>query len=223
MELTQEEQAVLEGSGLFQGISQEKLFSMLSCLQAFRREFAAGELVLREGELAENVGLVLSGHAASLKLGRHGEELILTLLEQGSFLGVLVAASREKKSPVFVRAETPLSVIFFPARQLSSPCESACPEHTQLTRNFLAAVAEKSLTLNDRIDCLVRRGVREKVQVYLLHMAKKRGSPEFTIPLDREAMAGYLNVDRAALSRELSRMKAEGLIEYRKSFFRLLH
>ena len=84
-------------------------------------------------------------------------------------------------------------------------------------------MAEKSLTLNDRIDCLVRRGVREKVQVYLLDMAKERGSPEFTIPLDREAMAGYLNVDRAALSRELSRMKAEGLIEYRKSFFRLLH
>ncbi len=222
MELTREEQAVLENSGLFHGISPEKLSEMLSCLQAFRREFAAGELVLREGELVQNVGLVLSGHAASLKTGRQGEELILTLLEQGSFLGVLVAASREKKSPVSVKAETPLSVVFFPAGRLSSPCEKGCPEHGLLVQNFLTAVAEKSLTLNDRIDCLVRRGVREKVQVYLMHMAKERGSPEFTIPLDREAMANYLNVDRTALSRELSRMKAEGLIDYRKSFFRLL-
>jgi Mn-dependent DtxR family transcriptional regulator len=40
--------------------------------------------------------------------------------------------------------------------------------------------------------------------------------------MDRNAMSNYLNVERSALSRELSRMRADGLIEYRKNHFRLL-
>lgn len=222
MKLSEKELEILERSTLFRDISPEKLSDMLSCLSAERKEYFEGELVLREGGSAKDVGLVLSGHAVSLKTDSLGKELVLTLLEPGSFLGILVAASREQVSPVSVRAGSPLSVIFFPAAKLSSPCEKACPEHAFLVRNFFAAVAEKSLSLNDRIDCLVRRTVREKITVYLCHMAKVRGSREFLIPFDREAMAGYLNVERSALSRELSRMKEDGLIEYRKNKFRLL-
>lgn len=223
MELTAQEMLAIEHSGLFFGISSEKLCSMLDCLPARRAEFAAGEFLLRQGDPVQEVGLVLSGDAASMKIDGQGKALLLTSLESGSFVGILVAASRERKSPVFVQAMTELTVLFFPADALISPCSKNCPEHGRLTRNFLACTAAKSLSLNDRIDCLVRRSVREKVTIYLRHMARERGSREFTIPLDREAMAGYLNVDRTALSRELSRMKAEGLLDYRKNFFRLFN
>lgn len=222
MDLTAEEKLVVERSGLFAGISPEKLTEMLHCLPARRAAFSQGEFLLREGDTVNDVGLVLSGHAVSLRTDGQGAPLLLTSLESGSFVGILVAGSRERKSPVSVQAKTPLAVLFFPAGALISPCGKNCPEHRRLTENLLACMAEKSLSLNDRIDCLVRRGVREKILVYLRHMAKARGSREFFIPLDREAMAGYLNVERTALSRELSRMKAEGLLEYRKNFFRLL-
>ena len=223
MELTAKEFAAVEHSGLFFGISQEKLCSMLDCLSTRQEKFAVGDFLLRQGDTVSEVGLVLSGDAASMKIDGQGKPLLLTSLEPGSFVGILVAASREQTSPVFVQALTDLSALFFPVASLVSPCPKNCPEHGILTKNFLACTAKKSLSLNDRIDCLVRRSVREKVTVYLRHMARERGSREFSIPLDREAMAGYLNVDRTALSRELSRMKAEGLLEYRKNFFRLLN
>ena len=41
----------------------------------------------------------------------------------------------------------------------------------------------------------------------------------FKIPFDRQQMANYLNVDRSALSKELSKMKSEGLIDYHKNTF----
>ena len=222
MELTATELQAVEHSGLFLGISREKLTSMLDCLSARRAEFSAGDFLLRQGDTVQEVGLVLSGDAVSMRMDGQGEPLILTSIEPGGFVGILVASSPGQTCPMFVQARTELSVLFFPVSALLSPCLKSCPEHGVLTKNFLACTAKKSLSLNDRIDCLVRRSVREKVVVYLRHMAKERDSREFTIPLDREAMAGYLNVDRTALSRELSRMKAEGLIEYRKNFFRLL-
>ena len=44
-------------------------------------------------------------------------------------------------------------------------------------------------------------------------------SDTITVPFSREDMAAYIGTDRSALSRELSAMKREGLIDYRKNVF----
>lgn len=219
MELTQEERELVLSSKLFFGVEEERLDSLLSCLSAERRDYPAGAVVIDEGGQVNEVGLVLSGHACSLKHVAHGDPLMISLQERGSFLGVLLAASRSRKSPLTVQAQEDLSVLFFPAERLIFPCEQSCADHALLLRNFLDSVAEMSLTLNDRIECLIRPSVREKVSAYLRRVSMERGTNTFTIPLDRSALARYLNVERSALSRELSRMKAEGLIDYRKNHF----
>lgn len=213
---------LLQSTKLFAGIGEEKLCRMLSCLHARRARFGAGDLVVREGDAVHEVGIVLAGQACALRQSSGGVSLTVSFLEPGSLLGVLLAASRDRKSPVSVQAAGPLDVLFLPAQSLNTSCEKDCPEHRGLRLNFLDSVAEKSLVFNDRIDCLTRRSVREKVMAYLAHMAAEKGSREFAIPLDRSALAEYLNVERSALSRELSRMRKDGLIQCRKNTFKLL-
>ena len=50
----------------------------------------------------------------------------------------------------------------------------------------------------------------------------RSGSRRFTIPFDRQQLADYLNVDRSALSNELSKMQREGLLWTRRNQFELL-
>ena len=56
---------------------------------------------------------------------------------------------------------------------------------------------------------------------FLLWQAKQQGSSEFTIPYDRQELADYLGVERSAMSAELSKLRRQGKIEYKKSWFRL--
>ena len=42
---------------------------------------------------------------------------------------------------------------------------------------------------------------------------------EFDIPFDRQQLADYLNLERSAMSGELSKMAKEGLLETRKNHF----
>ena len=51
----------------------------------------------------------------------------------------------------------------------------------------------------------------------------RAGQDTFTIPFTRTELAEYLNCERSALSRELSRMQAEGLIETYRSSFKILN
>jgi CRP-like cAMP-binding protein len=53
-------------------------------------------------------------------------------------------------------------------------------------------------------------------------MMSNAKSRTFTVPFNRDDMAAFIGTNRSALSRELSRMKDEGLLDYYKNTFRLL-
>ena len=58
--------------------------------------------------------------------------------------------------------------------------------------------------------------------LFLRDEQKKAGTALFTIPYNREKLAEFLAVNRSALSRELSRLQSEGVIEYYRNSFRIL-
>jgi CRP-like cAMP-binding protein len=61
--------------------------------------------------------------------------------------------------------------------------------------------------------------LREKILTLLNQYRHKFGSNEFSLPFDRADMAIYLGADRSALSRELSKLKREGIIDFQKNHF----
>ena len=64
--------------------------------------------------------------------------------------------------------------------------------------------------------------VRGRLLTYLSGQAVRAGSTRFSIPFNRQQLADHLNLDRSALSKELGRMRAEGLIDFEKNRFTLL-
>jgi CRP-like cAMP-binding protein len=101
-------------------------------------------------------------------------------------------------------------------------CSSACDFHFKLIENMLKIVAEKNIRLNEKIILLSRRTIREKVLYYLLAESGKSENRIITIPFNRNELADYICVDRSALSRELCKMRNEGIIDFHKNRFKLL-
>jgi len=66
------------------------------------------------------------------------------------------------------------------------------------------------------------KSIRERLLSYLSYQALEQGCYSFEIPFNRQQLADYLSVERSALSNELSKMRRDGLIEYKKSRFTLL-
>ena len=97
-------------------------------------------------------------------------------------------------------------------RWLSS--EEGCP-------GIGADTARKLLDMNDRILVLQKHSLREKI-IAFLDLYKADDGGEFSVPFSREGTAEYLGCDRSALSRELARMSADGMIEYNRNRFRVL-
>ena len=80
-------------------------------------------------------------------------------------------------------------------------------------------LSNKNKMLSQHIFHISNKTIRNKVLSYLSFMKLETQNSTFKIPFDRQQMADYLNVERSALSKELSKMKSEGLIDYHKNTF----
>ena len=82
--------------------------------------------------------------------------------------------------------------------------------------------ARKNLLLSRRIFHTTPKSIRGRLLSYLSAQSAAAKSLDFTIPFNRQQLADYLNVDRSALSAELSKMQREGLLKTERNHF-ILH
>jgi CRP-like cAMP-binding protein len=207
---------------LFTGFLKQEIPDLLKSLRAQKISYGEDSLIICEGGNVDSFGVLLEGAGHTFIQDDEGRHITMTILKPGSEISVMLASSPRHKSPVSVQVEKGSVVMMIPFKRIMGCCDSDCPIHGKLVRNFIAIVAEKGLTLHERLDCLLKPTVRKKILSYLERISEENKSRNFTIPIDRSGMARYLNVDRSALSRELSRMKRDGILDFYKNSFRLL-
>jgi len=208
---------------LFSGINLREISGLLDCVKTRIVSFKKDELIIEEGSVSSEFGIMLSGQSRSIKWDQSGRLIIITFVEKGSVLGVMRAAKPSHPSPVSVEATRDCKVLMISYDNIITHCHKNCSRHEQFLKNYISCVAEKGLELYERINCLLEPTVRDKILVFLTRISRDKKSDAFDIPMDRHAMAEYLNIERSSLSRELSRMKKDGIIDFHRNSFKLLN
>ena len=213
---------ILRSCPLFQGIEMQNLGEMLACLNAKRVIQPKNALIFQEGDPANCVGVVLSGALQIEKIDFYGNRSIVDRIAPPQIFGESFAFSGVEAMPVRCVAIEESEILLLECSRIVHTCCNACAFHSQMILNLMRVIAAKNLAFNQKIAILSRRTTREKLMTYLLEQAKRSGSASFTIPFDRQGLADYLSVERSALSAEISRLRADGVLESDRSRF-ILH
>lgn len=206
---------------LFANIKPQELPHLLQCLKAKPITIGKNNFVLREGDPADHIGIVLSGRVEVIRDDYYGRRSLLAELGVGDLFAETFACANLATMPVSVLATQPSTILLLNYKNIITACPTACPYHTHLIQNMLSILAKKALVLNRKVRHLSYRTTREKVLSFLSEQAVTSGAHTFTIRFNRQQLADYLGVDRSALSAELSRMQKEGLLSYHRSEFTL--
>lgn len=212
---------MMQNTSIFAGMSKDEIRAILHCLDARRMHYAKGGYILRAGSGTEAMGLVLTGKVLVIQEDIWGRRSIMDMLAQGEFFGEPFAASPGSVLNVSVVADSDCEVLMLNINRILSTCPTACAHHTQVVRNLVATLARKALRFNNKITHMSKRTTREKLLSYLSAESIRQGSLSFTIAYDRQQLADYLCVERAAMSVALSALQRDGLITYKKNRFTL--
>ena len=213
---------VLRKCKLFSNISDKNLLPMLTCLNAKVFHFNKGETIIEEGSSARDVGIVLSGSVQIIKIDFYGNRSIISKIESAQLFGESFACADISSVPVSVIASENSEIMLIDCKRITKTCCNACEFHNQIIINLLQIMAMKNILFNQKAEITSKRTTREKLLAYLEQQAKINNSNSFSIPFDRQELADYLEVDRSGLSAEISKLRKEGLLECKKSNFRLI-
>lgn len=212
---------VMRNSPFFQGMTDQEILSVLHCVNASVVNKKKDAYIFRVGDSTENMGLVLSGSVLSVQEDLWGHRNIVDRMGVGEYFAEPFAATPGAVLNVSVVALQDCEIMLLNMNRLMQICPSACAHHNKLIRNLVSVMARKVLNLNSKITHMGKRSTREKILSYLSAESMRQGKLSFTIPYDRQQLADYLCVERAAMSVELSKLQKEGFLKTNRNYFEL--
>ncbi|MBQ8896097.1 MAG: Crp/Fnr family transcriptional regulator [Clostridia bacterium] len=204
---------------LFCGMDGQTAEKALDLLSASKSEYPRNAILVSAGGRMSRFGLVLSGTVQVSFTDIDGNDVLMASVTAGETFGESLCWLKIDEIPVTVKAFTDVSVLWLYPEKMQS---DASPVARELQNRFASMLAQKTLAMNDRVQILSKPTIRQKLITFLSQCAARSGKKTFSVPFDRETLALYLGVNRSALSRELSAMQNDGIIEFYKNTFKIL-
>ncbi len=212
---------LLQEVSLFQGLEPEAFHALFSCIGATTERYQKGEFIFLQGDIISSIGIVLSGRIQVIQEDIFGNRAILNDFSPKAVFGESFVCAGGSALTVSVQAAERSDVLFLPFERLMYICPSACGFHSAMIKNMVMMLARTNLKLIEKLEITTKHSLREKMLTYLAQLAQEQNSATVTSPLGRVDLADFLGVDRSALTRELNRMQAEGLICFEKNRYTL--
>ena len=211
----------IKNSPVFFGITEAELKEMLECFNARIKTYDDGEMIIRQGDLITNIYLVLEGHVNIEKDSYWGRRIIVTQLSVNDNIALAFVASKNVESSIDAIAVGKTKLLILSYQKCTSLCQNVCNKHKALIGNLFEILSKENIELIQKIENISQKTIRDKLLTYLSNEAKKNKNNIFEISFNRQDLADYLNIDRSAMSFELSKMQKDGLIKVDKNKFML--
>ena len=212
---------VIQQVALFRGMDEAELAAALSALSAKEITYEKDETILYAGNVSEHMGLVLEGSVTIESNDVWGNRTILSHIEKGGTFAETYALLEDEPMLVDVIANEKSNILFLRIGSLNLLQQDISPWRVKLIGNLLRISSQKNLHLSGRSFHTAPKSIRGRVMAYLNSVSLQKNKIDFDIPFDRQQLADYLNVERSALSRELSNMQQDGLIIVRRNHFEI--
>src|SRR5271157_816857 len=202
---------ILKNVPIFSSLSEPE-FAFLTA-RVVQRNFSAGELIFGEGDPCVGLYVVEAGNVRIFKSSAGGREQVLSIDGPGGSIAELPVFDGGSY-PASAQAITDCSLLFFSKKDF----QSLCLQHPQVALKVLREVGGRLRKLVGIIEELSFTTVRHRLAAMLVRLAKSDGERKgigvtITLPANNNELAAQIGTVRELVSRNLSRLQAEGFIQ----------
>lgn len=201
---------------LFNGFDDKEINGLFDCMQGKIVMKSKGVLIAKEDSQANELCIVLEGTLLMFVTKLNGQREPTGVLEQGDMFGLHQFYLPSKKLGVNVVAASDVTLLYLNTSTVVTMCEKSCKYHQQLIYRVFQYLSEKIEELENNNNYITIKGMRQKISKLIYDKYLEIGQTEIRLGMDRNEMASYLNVSRPSMSREMMRMRDEGIIEFWK-------
>lgn len=217
---------ILKSSFLFHQFDEENIFNIIKCLDGHINTYSKNEIIYNYNTCITYAGIVLEGKVHSVMLNSNDNELIIQHFNAGDLFGAAFACVPGEKSNFQIISQSMCSVLFLKLSNLFQEKAFHCSYASRTTTNLLQEIAHYNIIQSRKVQILSQKHIRERLLLYLSALKKESTSSSkpqtIKLPFNRQGLADFLGVERSALSREMCKMKNEGILDFDRNHITLL-
>lgn len=184
----------------------DKLASTMSdpLFARFGREFAAGDVLFREGDPGAQMFVIQSG-AIRITKAIAGEERVIAILGPGEFLGEMAILNAKPRSATAVVVETTRCLVI-EAKTL----ETMVSRNSEIAMRLIKKLAKRLDSADALIEVLMHRDPKARIMLALARHAEAFGEPTeegIRVRVNAEELARDVGVDAAAAADVMARLR----------------
>lgn len=196
-------------NNLFNNISNVNRDKILKSLEGNTLHFKKNNTILSNIKQNNIIGIILEGYVQIVKTDYNGNRTIIEDLYDNDIFSSKLSNISNNEYSIITKEDTKLIILYF-NEILNNELNTSY--YNQFLKNLLYIMSDKMTNINNRIEILSNKTIRNKLLAYFKIMSKRNNSKVIYLPYTFIDLADYLGVDRSAMYRELRNLKEEGLI-----------
>jgi CRP-like cAMP-binding protein len=208
---------VMKRVGLIKTIETEKIELFLNEGSFKITEYAKNNIVHFTGEACSRLEIILLGSVAIERIDESGSLMSIAEFFSGDILGGNLMFSKNPYYPMTVTAKLHSVILEINKNVLFKLFAG----NLDFLKSYLEYVSDHTAILGDKIKHYVNTTIRESVMSYLDYESKKQNGKVIKLGITKKALAEKIGVQRTSLSRELAKMRDDGLIKFDSGYVEL--
>lgn len=201
---------VLAELDLFKNFSRDELKARLDASGYEVKRYEKDQIIHLENEVCQSLDIILEGKVAVQKIDEEGNVLTINIFAAPEIIGAHLIFSTRNIYPMTVLADSEV-VILRLNRELIVELGQSDPDFMV---DLLQIISDRIMILADKIRTISHKTIREQITAFLTYEFYLQKSRVLKLNYTKKELAERLGVQRTSLSRELNKMRRDGLIEY---------
>ena len=177
------------------------------------RDFKKGEMIIKEGEPQDSLIILNSGSVKIFKYNQDGKEQILYIFSEGDFFGEK-NLFQNKYATYYAQALDDAGICMINKNDFNDLLTT----NPKIALKIIEELASRLEKLENALESMGTKSIEARIGTALIDLSAKYGKRTkrgilLELPLSREGLASYIGVARENVSRKLSALADEGIIE----------
>lgn len=199
---------LIRNTALIKSLSDEDILTNVKNGKFKVTSYKKSSVVHFDGETCIKLEIILSGKVVVDRIDESGNMLTISAFYKDDILGGNLLFSKSPYYLMTVSTQLPTDILEIDREALFELfCNNAI-----FLRTYLELTSDRAFILGDKIKHYINKTIRESIMNYLNYESKKQNSNHIKLNITKKALAERIGVQRTSLSRELAKMRKDGLI-----------
>ena len=195
---------------LFRTYREEELNKLFSSTKFEIKEYGKEQIIHLQNELCKSMDILLEGKVSVQKIDESGNVFTINVFTDREIIGANLIFSSRNYYPMTVVAASNAIILHLHKELLLELCQN----NVNFMADFLKEISDRTAILADKINAISLKTIRQQIIDFLEYESNMQKTDVVKLHFSKKDLAERLGIQRTSLSRELNKMRKEGLVEY---------